>query len=679
MKKKLTIKKRILISLFVMVVLLATTNQFTANAEAPYNTYTSDRIGRVVPSPEAYTPMEQITAVNGEKFNMPEHVFVDKQDYIYITDSGSNKVYILNPNYQYYKELSSDLFSVIKSAFVTENEIYVVDSFERKIFIFDKKTHEFLREIGQPDSPIFKEGYKFSPTNIAVDIRGNIYIRSTGSVNGLIMLSRTGEFLTFFGANPLKVPLTDKIRAFFLTEVQEDKLKKVFPDVPSNIAIDKKGFVYTVTSSIETNPIKKFNVAGKNYFNDSLVATYSMESVWVGQYNNIFSVSSEGWIFEYEATGNLLFLFGGKDFTSSRLGLLNRPISIASNSRDEIIVVDQGTKLIQTYKSTEFTDAVHSAMDAYQKGDYQLAKELWKYTLEFNALFDIAHIGLGDAYLRDSQYLEALKEYKYARFSRGMSDAFWEIRQDWMERNLNLVFLIIFILVIIRYTFYFFDKRYNYSKAIKHRLSFIRRNRIVDELLYIFDFLKHPLNGYYDLKTEHRVSSKTSTIIYILILAIYVLHKKFTNELFVPKYYQYVVYDLTIIAVLFALWMISNYLICSISDGEGSFSNVYNATAFALSPILVVMPPVILISNFFTLEQEVFYRLPIQMMFIWIVFLMFFMIKDIHNYEVGETNSVIVRSFFTMLIIGLFMFVFYAIGSQLYHFVYDLITEAIKR
>ena len=100
MKKKLTIKKRILISLFVMVVFLATTNQFTANAEAPYNTYTSDRIGRVVPSPEAYTPMEQITAVNGEKFNMPEHVFVDKQDYIYITDSGSNKVYILNPNYQ---------------------------------------------------------------------------------------------------------------------------------------------------------------------------------------------------------------------------------------------------------------------------------------------------------------------------------------------------------------------------------------------------------------------------------------------------------------------------------------------------------------------------------------------------------------------------------------------------
>jgi hypothetical protein len=93
----------------------------------------------------------------------------------------------------------------------------------------------------------------------------------------------------------------------------------------------------------------------------------------------------------------------------------------------------------------------------------------------------------------------------------------------------------------------------------------------------------------------------------------------------------------------------------------------------------VILPPLVLLSNGLTLEQSVFYHLPVQAMTIWVAFLMFFMIKDIHNYEVGETVSVIFRSVFTMLIIGLFLFVFYSIGSQLLGFVHDVFAEASKR
>lgn len=649
-----------------------------ASADTPYYTYTSDSEGYLIKTQAAYTPNNQISIINGEKLEMPEHVFVDDQNYVYITDSLKKKVYILDRNYRYYKELASDKFSAIKSTFVTEESIYVVDADKNKIFIFNKETLAFIKEIGSPDSPIFAEGYEFKPTHIAVDVRGNFYIRSTGSLNGLIMLSRDGEFITFFGANPLKVPFLDRLRSFFLTEAQEAKLEKVFPDVPSNIAIDKKGFIYTVTSSVETNPIKKFNVSGTNYFPDGMVGSFAMESVWVGKHNNVLSVSSDGWIYEYDTNGNLLFLFGGKDFSSSRLGLLNRPVSMASNSSDELIVVDQGMKLIQTYRSTEFSDAIHNAMDAYQDGDYTKSKELWEYTLQHNSLFDNAHIGLGNAYIREGDASGANKEFRDAQYNTGISESFWEIRQSWLQKNLNLIFSIFLAILFIGYAHKLLNKRFGYGAIILGPLKAVRRIKLIDDLLYIFTFLKQPLEGFYQIQSENRVSRKSSTVIYILVIILFIMHYEFANLLFVPKH-GYFLNELLVMIGLAALWILSNYLICSITDGEGKFREVYNATAYSLSPVLVIMPPLILISNGLTLEQSVFYHLPIQAMTIWIAFLMFFKIKDIHNYEVGETAGVIFRSLFTMLIIGLFIFVFYSLGNQLVGFAHDVVTEAINR
>jgi hypothetical protein len=671
-------KKYTRFSLVLAIILLFLSANSPVFAEAPYYTYTSDSEGKIIRTQSAYTPTNQLSEINGEKFQMLEHVFVDEQDDIYISDSAHNKVFILNSNFTYKNELTSDKFSNVKSTFVTDENIYVVDSMEAKIFIFDKQTFQFIREIGQPESPIFNEGYTFSPTNIAVDIRGNMYVRSNGSTNGLIMLNRDGEFITFFGANPLKVPFLDQIRTMFLTKEQEKKMEKIFPDVPSNIAIDEKGFIYTVTSSIETNPVKKFNVSGTNYFPDEMVGTFTMESIWIGQHNNVYAVSSDGWIFEYDSKGDLLFLFGGKDFSSSRFGLLNRPISIASNSLDELIVIDQGQNIIQSYNSTKFADTVHQAMGAYQAGEYDKSKDLWEYTLEYNSIFDNAHIGLGDSFLREGDHDNAYKEYVETKYNKGVSEAFWEIRQAWLENNLSTVFTLFILFLLFVYVYKFLVRRYNINTIISKRMNVVFKIKVINDLAYILTFLKKPLDGFYDIQRENRVAKKSSTFIYILIIGVFIFHNQFTSSLFNVEN-EYILYKLSIMIFLFVLWIISNYLVSSISDGEGTFAHVYKGTAYAISPILVIMPLLVIFSNGLTLEQSVFYNLPIQAMFLWILFLMFFMIKDMQNYSVGETLSVVSKSLFTMLIIGLFLFVLYSVGSQLISFVLDVITEVGKR
>ncbi len=55
------------------------------------------------------------------------------------------------------------------------------------------------------------------------------------------------------------------------------------------------------------------------------------------------------------------------------------------------------------------------------------------------------------------------------------------------------------------------------------------------------------------------------------------------------------------------------------------------------------------------------------------------MIKEIHNYEVGETVNIIFKSMFTMLIMGIFVFVVYSLNSQIFTVSTEIARELIER
>ena len=123
------------------------------------------------------------------------------------------------------------------------------------------------------------------------------------------------------------IPQIDEIRSFFLSEVQKKQLRdqsNIDIDYVSGVAIDEKGFVYTVTSTLRNNNIKKFNVSGKNYFSDSAHGWVGAVDLWVGQYGNILVVEEFGFdnfkVFPNPNNGT---------FTIQLNGSLERQISIA--------------------------------------------------------------------------------------------------------------------------------------------------------------------------------------------------------------------------------------------------------------------------------------------------------------------------------------------------------------
>lgn len=670
-------KKMTMLILFVMAFATFLPNKVVAQ-EVPYFTFTTDSENYFLRTQTAYTPAKEITAFEGHSFVEPNHVFVDNEDNVYISDTGLNQVIILDKTLSYQGILESEELVEVHSTFVTEDIIYAVDTSRSKIFLYDKESHELLQEIGTPDAPVFNEGYPFLPTHLAVDMRGNIYVRGSESSNGLIMLNRAGEFVTFFGANPLNVPLLDQIRSFFLTETQQQAMETVFPNIIADVSIDQKGFVYTVTSSLANGAIKKFNVAGTNYFPDNLLGEFNMESIWVGQQDSVYAVSSDGWIYEYDSQGQLLFVFGGNDVISSRFGILSRPTSIAATSENELIVVDQGAASLVKYERTRFTEAVHQAMSSYQQGEYRVSQELWEYTLNHNSVFDNARIGLGNAYLREGEAQLAYQEFMSAEFTPGISAAFWEIRQDWLSTNLNTLFVLMMVGLILWSLWRLVKKFSRRSISLTHKLQWLKKYKFVDNFLFIFEFHQAIFDGIYTIKRRKRVSVFFSMILFLLYIGLFLMYHQWTNVIFVADN-PYLLYELATFIFVVLLWMVSNYLICSINDGEGTFLQSVNGTAYAMTPILFVFPVVIFLSNGLTLEQSVFFYLPQAIAGLWVLFLQFFVIKDLHNYEVGETFTIIFKSIFTMLIIGLCVFVLYTLGSQLINFILDVITEVSAR
>lgn len=670
-------KKMTMLILFVMAFATFLPNKVVAQ-EVPYFTFTTDSENYFLRTQTAYTPAKEITAFDGHSFVEPNHVFVDNEDNVYISDTGLNQVIILDKTLSYQGTLESEELVEVHSTFVTEDIIYAVDTSRSKIFLYDKESHELLQEIGTPDAPVFNEGYPFLPTHLAVDMRGNIYVRGSESSNGLIMLNRAGEFVTFFGANPLNVPLLDQIRSFFLTETQQQAMETVFPNIIADVSIDQKGFVYTVTSSLANGAIKKFNVAGTNYFPDNLLGEFNMESIWVGQQDSVYAVSSDGWIYEYDSQGQLLFVFGGNDVISSRFGILSRPTSIAATSENELIVVDQGAASLVKYERTRFTEAVHQAMSSYQQGEYRVSQELWEYTLNYNSVFDNARIGLGNAYLREGEAQLAYQEFMSAEFTPGISAAFWEIRQDWLSTNLNTLFVLMMVGLILWSLWRLVKKFSRRSISLTHKLQWLKKYKFVDNFLFIFEFHQAIFDGIYTIKRRKRVSVFFSMILFLLYIGLFLMYHQWTNVIFVADN-PYLLYELATFIFVVLLWMVSNYLICSINDGEGTFLQSVNGTAYAMTPILFVFPVVIFLSNGLTLEQSVFFYLPQAIAGLWVLFLQFFVIKDLHNYEVGETFTIIFKSIFTMLIIGLCVFVLYTLGSQLINFILDVITEVSAR
>lgn len=666
MKKKILAKITVLLAL-----ILCITTPLKAFAKAPYKTYTGGPNKEIVETQTAYEPSNLLKL----QTNSPEDMFLDEDNTLYIADTGNSRILVLKNDEV--KNIGVNILKKPTGVYVNSEGIYVADSENKKVYIFSKDG--FLKqEIERPTEPLFGKNTQFIPKKISVDNRGNIYVVSEGSSNGLIQLNNQGKFTGYFGSNSTQTTFKMILQRIFFTENQKGQLFKNAPPSPTNVIIDEKGLVYTATYGIESNVIKKFNVSGSNILNGKVdELTNTIIDIEVDKDGNIFAMDEQGSIFEYDSYGNLLFAFGGISTKGEINGLTKNPIAISIKDSGNLLVLDKEKNMIQEYSITNFTKELHLGVSLYKEGLYLESENNWKNILKMNSSFILSYKALAKSYFKQGLNEEALTSFRLAEDKAGYSQAFWEIRNQWLQSNLAKIIVILIILAIIWSALKFVDRKKRIFNPIRRQKEKIINNKLIAEILYAKRFIKKPIDSYYELKRMNKVSVISSTILYIWFIVLQITGIYLKGYLFKNVIVQHVnlLKEISIIIVPLVLWIIANYMIATINDGEGKLKDVYNGTIYALTPYLIWMLPLQLITNVLSLNEGFIYSFGTLIIYTWCAILMFLMVKEVHNYSGKETVKIILLTAFGMVIIVLLVAIIFILIDHQLDFINSIIQE----
>lgn len=670
----------------VAMVLTSGIGAVTVSAETPYRSYTVDGYGWMSETQTAYLAQKTLIKFGDEFLSGPSDMCVTDDGLIYVADTGNSRIIVGTTDGELVSIIGEGTLQTPKGVFVTENKhVYVADRDAGAVFEFDADG-TLLNTYTKPNNPLYGEKVTFMPIKVVVNDAGIMFIVCESNTNGIVEISPAdgGTFLGYFGTNFASTSLQTIIYRMILTDAQRAKMVSNIPSTPDNLAIDEKGLIYTVTRGDGLSTLKRLNIAGINLIkpeNNEGVYDDTPAAVAVGNHDNVYVASANGYIYEYNNQGEPIYVFGGSDDGTQRVGLSTMVTSIQVGVNDEIYILDADKAQIQVYEPSEFTQKLHEALYLYSKGRYTESREPLTEVLKMNSMFDYANKAMGRAYFQEENYDAALK---YARLSKdweGYSDAFWEIRNVWLKDNLvpavGLIVLLFIVVKLIKY----FDKKKNILAGIKNGWAKLKEKKLISNLLYSGYYMKHPFDGSYGIAREGRASWSAPSILLFIFMIEYVINKYLCG--FLQKNVREGRYEIfsdigTILVVIIALTG-CNYLVCTINEGEGTVKKIYTYFCYSLLPYILLTPISFVFSHVLTTNEEFLITLVEIVMLVWVLVLGVLGIKEVNNYTGKETFKVICLTAFTILIVALLIFIIYVLWAQVFEFISAIYGEVVYR
>ncbi len=647
----------------------------------PYKTYTLG-VNGLIPTQTAYIPVGTL-GDNLALSKASDLYFYNNS--IYIANTSSNNILQITTSGEVLKTYTSTEFKAPKGVFVTDDAIYVADESAKKVFKIKHETNDadiannsiIELVVEKPTSPLFGNN-EFSPSKIAVKSNGNMYIAGLGSNNGIIEINYLGEFLGFIGINNVTKTLRETIYDLFVKGSTAAKK----PSAPTNVALGEKGSILTTNPKNVHETFKRLNITGINTLPGStFYPAIDPADITMSDNNFIYLVGQMGEVYEFDSKGNLLFYFDTRDESQTKiLGLTNRPSGIVVDNNGNLYILDSQNGNIQVYQKTVFVELVQAAVTLYNEGRYIESKSLWKEILKENSSFALAHTALGSALSKEGDYDAALKEFKIAEDYGGYSSTYWEIRNQAIQKNLPLWcgLIILFVILII-----IFVKLYQKSaifNPVKDFFKKLKSKKLISELLYGLNIIKHPLDTFYGIKKQKKASVLSATIILIIFVLIYLIDIYFSGFLFrSAQSVSSVFSQLFTILGIFFLFIIVNYFVSTLSDGEGWLKDIYMAACYSLVPFIILTLPMTLLTHVLTFNEAFIVSLYDNIVLVWTLILLFQSIKEIHNYSFWKTvfsTLIIIFGMVLLVVIGLLV---YSFLGQLVEFIVGIVREVIYR
>ena len=686
MRKKLAI-------LLAICLLFACGSMVVSASENTTYTYAISVKGDWIRTQDAYMPGNVYLRQAGLK--EPSDVFIVGKT-MYIADTGNARILIYDMEKETTRELGKGALTQPRGLYVTDDgSIYVADGTGEAVVVFDAQGNVKQR-IGRPDSYLFSELTDYKPRNVVVTGEGNIFVCSEGTYEGLLQFDSKGEFQGYFAANRKYLSFLETIEDMLLSDNLKQDLLMRRPRAIENLDINDRDLVYTVTQTDEVtyawaaaankqeNCLKQFNLAGANILSRDTFMTdeWNFIDVAAGQYGNAFALTYTGLIYEYDSEGNLIFSFGGSSPSAERSGIFTYSAAIDTDSDGFVYVLDREKGYVQVFYPTDYAVATHRAIHDLENGNYESSEQTWSEVLKLNGSARIAHMGYGKTLFHQQRFEEALEEFRIARSRSYYSDTFWELRDQWLSKNVVYFLVVIFALVVYVIVSSIIKKKKPVPETVRVKpIPTTRGKRFLHDITYFRYMLRHPIDGYYYLKRGQAGSVGSATFLYFVLFIVFAADTLFRGFIFgftltdsTPVLFMAISF-----VVICGLFIIGNYMVASINEGEGSLRNIYTMLPYALSPYLVMTPFIVGSTYILTQNEGFLVSLAWTIAVVWSGALVFIGLTETHNYSFGDTVKNVLLTLFFIVIAIIAAAVLYLLWVQVITFVQDVALEVAYR
>lgn len=191
----------------------------------------------------------------------------------------------------------------------------------------------------------------------------------------------------------------------------------------------------------------------------------------------------------------------------------------------------------------------------------------------------------------------------------------------------------------------------------------------------------HPFKGFWELKREKRGTVLSASAIILAVIIIFVIRRQFTGFVLNnndPNEMN-VLFQICYVLCPFLVWCIANWSVTTLMEGEGTFRDIYIASAYALVPLVLLNVPMVLLSQVLVENEVTIYTLLDSISIIWTAFLLIIGIMTVHQYSMFKTIATTVITLVAMIVILVIILLFFSLMQQMYHFLCLLGYEIFQR
>ena len=638
--------------------------------------------------PDVYEYVTTITGVasdSGSSFSAPNDVFIDDENFIYIADSGNNRVLKLAEDGRLLMEISDfddDALINPTGVYVDKSgRIFITDTGNYRLLIFDKNG-KCLEKNGKPESDLLSGLSIYMPEHVVYSGKTKYSYCIAGKQ--LLMMDPENVFQGYCGAEPIAFSLKNYLIRRFGTKQQIDTLSQREGVSYKNICMFNDN-LYAVTLGGKNN-IKVLNGLGVNIYPSGNYGEVIVDSeskttvdpefcdIAVEPDGNIFAAqSNNNRIYVYDPDGNMLFSFGGSGKTRGKFSKIS---SIAISQNGYLYVLDSALNHLQVLRPSNFAEEIYSAGVAYNNGDYKQSLEIWNDISSLCSGYLLAHEKIGNIKLKQKNYSGAAYEYKSAKVGDGYASAYGKLKTEWIRDHIYIaIVLIALLLALIYISVTGYRKCY---KKIEHRLYFERQGRFTVFFELFFVQICHPIVCYDRIKANRsRIPLSVCLIIPALVPVVSVFRIAAGNYAVTGQTVadSGFFYESAVILLPLFLWVFISYLVTSLMSGETTLKETVAAGCYSLIPWVIFTPLLTLLSHISGSSDNVFFVMAQAALVVCVVINLLIAMGTMNDYGLSKTVIVAVISIFGMAIVCFAILLFSSLSVQTFNQISGIVHE----